>query len=534
MEELETLESTECPECPGPPPEFRLPPPPRPPFLTEGTFCSEAPLAELEDCVAIPMIDASYHTNPSLQSTALIITCAVVLLLMAAIVSVVFWKHKRKVQNLLPCKSAAGVAAAAAAAAAGRTRMLPDCQSHGGGSGNTSAAAVLYEDLPDAMTHSQLHNHLPSHHHPIGQAPTIEVRGTNLREREHLRERQPQATLRAPAPHHLDYLDYRDPRAILRVTEKPSRAVLGGYRTPRALLAKSQEVSLSIATHAPRTISAVNSTASTCQTKTNNKALRKSHLLLATQNALITSPRSTLPTTTSPSSSPPSSPKATNLDDENDRSSNSNNNNNNNNNNINNNNNNDNDNSSSSSSSNNHHHHHHDLGCLPSAPRRLPNKQQPITPTHRSKPQTNPPTGNSPSYLPVPKTTVPLEDQEERTRRSSVDSEGYSYIDFKDADLESARSPPPPSPPPPIASRSSKTTTTLRLSSVSSSPSTNLLDSEGYAYILDSWYNRKAPGTAKRIVADGTEEEMCPLCTMQQIHQLLTRPEEIYFHVQDT
>lgn len=55
MEELETLESTECPECPGPPPEFRLPPPPRPPFLTEGTFCSESPLAELEDCVAIPV-----------------------------------------------------------------------------------------------------------------------------------------------------------------------------------------------------------------------------------------------------------------------------------------------------------------------------------------------------------------------------------------------------------------------------------------------------------------------------------------------
>ncbi|XP_031774131.1 uncharacterized protein LOC100864728 isoform X1 [Apis florea] len=70
MEELETLESTECPECPGPPPEFRLPPPPRPPFLTDGTFCSEEPLTEIEDCVAIPMIDASYHTNPSLQSTA--------------------------------------------------------------------------------------------------------------------------------------------------------------------------------------------------------------------------------------------------------------------------------------------------------------------------------------------------------------------------------------------------------------------------------------------------------------------------------
>ncbi|XP_024879535.1 uncharacterized protein LOC112459588 isoform X2 [Temnothorax curvispinosus] len=171
MEELETLESTECPECPGPPPEFRLPPPPRPPFLTEGTFCSESPLAELEDCVAIPMIDASYHTNPSLQSTALIITCAVVLLLMAAIVSVVFWKHKRKVQNLLPCKSAAG-----AAAVAGRGRVLPDGQPHPGPGigGGGAGGAVLYEDLQDhAVSHSQLHNHLPTSH---GQAPTIEVR----------------------------------------------------------------------------------------------------------------------------------------------------------------------------------------------------------------------------------------------------------------------------------------------------------------------------------------------------------------------
>ncbi|KYN26979.1 hypothetical protein ALC57_03320 [Trachymyrmex cornetzi] len=65
MEELETLESTECPECPGPPPEFRLPPPPRPPFLTEGTFCSESPLAELEDCVAIP-VSPIFRSFPSI------------------------------------------------------------------------------------------------------------------------------------------------------------------------------------------------------------------------------------------------------------------------------------------------------------------------------------------------------------------------------------------------------------------------------------------------------------------------------------
>ena len=70
MEELETLESTECPECPGPPPEFRLPPPPRPPFLTDGTFCSEEPLTEIEDCVAIPVSSDSSIVSLSLFSTA--------------------------------------------------------------------------------------------------------------------------------------------------------------------------------------------------------------------------------------------------------------------------------------------------------------------------------------------------------------------------------------------------------------------------------------------------------------------------------
>lgn len=40
----------EC-DCPGPPPPvFRLPPPPRPPFLHEITDCSEAPLLDLDTC----------------------------------------------------------------------------------------------------------------------------------------------------------------------------------------------------------------------------------------------------------------------------------------------------------------------------------------------------------------------------------------------------------------------------------------------------------------------------------------------------
>ncbi|KAI4495517.1 hypothetical protein M0802_008731 [Mischocyttarus mexicanus] len=419
--------------------------------------------------------------------------------------------HKRKVQNLLPCKSAAGAAAAAAAAAsaaaaAGRTRVLPDCQSSHGGSGNTTSAAVLYEDLPDTMTRSQLHNHLPSHHHhhhPViggGQAPTIEVRATNPRLREILRDRQPlqaACTLRAPpAPHHLDYLDYRDPRAILRVTEKPSRAVLGGYRTPRALLAKSQEVSLSIATHVPRTISImtnnINSNSSSssniCQNENNsnnsnnNNELLNSHLILATQNALITSQQQPLPTPPPPPPPPPSPPLL-------------------------------------------------------------------LIPTSNSL-------SSSPKIIinnNLPNNISPFKDHEPIIRRHSVDSEGYSYIDFKDTELESLRSPlpplpPPPPPPPPVPSTSfiaptKSLKTSLRFSSSSSTASTsnyssssNILDSEeGYAYILDSWYNRKsAPGTARRIIADATEEEMCPLCTMQQIHQLLTRPEEIYLNVRDT
>ncbi|KAK0183112.1 hypothetical protein PV327_001182 [Microctonus hyperodae] len=229
MPELETLDAMDCPECSGPPPIFRLPPPPRPPFLTEASFCSEAPLAELEDCIAIPMIDASYHANPSLQNTALIITCAVILLLMAAIVSVVFWKHKRKVQNILPCKSAA-------AAAANQSRVLTNGQSLPitGTAGTVVAGnTLLYEDLMENTAMPQ--NHQYNQHMPIqpGIQSTIEVRDI-------ITSRQPVSELTSTFPH-LGYLDYRDPRSILCVSKTPSRAVLGGgYRTPQALLAKSK------------------------------------------------------------------------------------------------------------------------------------------------------------------------------------------------------------------------------------------------------------------------------------------------------
>ncbi|XP_071562195.1 uncharacterized protein Pxb isoform X2 [Temnothorax nylanderi] len=490
MEELETLESTECPECPGPPPEFRLPPPPRPPFLTEGTFCSESPLAELEDCVAIPMIDASYHTNPSLQSTALIITCAVVLLLMAAIVSVVFWKHKRKVQNLLPCKSAAG-----AAAVAGRGRVLPDGQPHPGPGigGGGAGGAVLYEDLQDhAVSHSQLHNHLPTSH---GQAPTIEVRNPEAHPRVPPPPREPpllpaRREKRPPQPHHLDYLDYRDPRSILRVQDKPSRAVLGGYRTPRALLAKSQGVPLSIAataqSSAARLAPGGAGANSPLLLRNENNLLRDSHLLLATQNALITSQRPpSPPTPPSPMLSRGEFPSCRDLDV---------------------------------------------LAAdgypadvrVPARPR---DSGIPITPTHRPGPRTSPArTPSSPKRPADPVAVSRFAVREEGRRRLSVDSEGYSYIDFKDSDLESTRYGRPETANPPNNGRRLLRLTTTRSSSI---------DSDGYSYIVD--YGRRAPGAARRLVADGTEEEVCPLCTMQQIHHLLSQPEQdVYLHVQDT
>lgn len=402
-------------------------------------------------------------------------------------------RHKRKVQNLLPCKSAAGAAAAAAAAAAGgRGRVLADGQSHTGT--GSAGGAVLYEDLPEAVTHSQLHNHLPSHH--PGQAPTIEVR--NPDQRHSLRDRQQPQRVRAPAPHHLDYLDYRDPRAILRVQDKPSRAVLGGYRTPRALLAKSQGVPLSITTHTP---SRCNAVTSPLLLRNGGNVLRNSHLLLASQNALITSQQPLPPT---PLLTPTPSPSA--------------------------------------------------VPCIPSCPDvdvalasetkylgdscvsgQPIDSRLPITPTHRPRIQAASNRSQScsvnapfPGQQLVQRVLSRDELPSNCVRRPSVDSEGYSYIDFKDTDLESTRYDP---------SNRQAEITAARVASLRQLRSCLVrlgsVDSDGYSYIVDPGY-RKAPGTARRIVAEGTEEEVCPLCTMHQIHTLLTNPEDVYLNATNT
>lgn len=45
-------------ECsgPGPPPVFRLPPPPRPPFLQVSSHCTDDPLPDIEICDAMPFV----------------------------------------------------------------------------------------------------------------------------------------------------------------------------------------------------------------------------------------------------------------------------------------------------------------------------------------------------------------------------------------------------------------------------------------------------------------------------------------------
>ncbi|XP_065331493.1 uncharacterized protein pxb isoform X2 [Cloeon dipterum] len=130
-------------DCPGPPPEFRLPPPPRPPFLQEP-HCSENSLSEFEVCDAVPVIDAELQSNPSLPPVVVIVVCSIVLLVMLLFVSILVWKHKRKMQNFLPCKNSP--------------------QNHCDVSG---ANAVIYEDLTST--------HLRANHLPTVAPPSMEM-----------------------------------------------------------------------------------------------------------------------------------------------------------------------------------------------------------------------------------------------------------------------------------------------------------------------------------------------------------------------
>ncbi|XP_030373741.1 transcriptional regulator MIT1 [Scaptodrosophila lebanonensis] len=157
----------ECDECAGmplaPPPQFLIPPPPRPPALAEYTVvpqdCNEEQMAqqqwESDVCQAMPILDASLYSSQSLATSAMIAVFSLLLVLIVLISSLFVWKNKRKVQNLLPCKTP--------------TRGPLNGAVPLGGAAHSSHAA-MYED-PDAHLghHRPLvmrhHHHHPHHHH---------------------------------------------------------------------------------------------------------------------------------------------------------------------------------------------------------------------------------------------------------------------------------------------------------------------------------------------------------------------------------
>lgn len=59
MWDLEPTDLTEC-DCLGPPPEFLLPPPPRPPFLQADYYCGDDPIPDLETCDTEPVSKAYF------------------------------------------------------------------------------------------------------------------------------------------------------------------------------------------------------------------------------------------------------------------------------------------------------------------------------------------------------------------------------------------------------------------------------------------------------------------------------------------
>ncbi|KAL7726033.1 hypothetical protein ACLKA6_008492 [Drosophila palustris] len=181
----------ECDECAGmplaPPPQFLIPPPPRPPALAEYTVvpqdCNEEQLAqqqwESDVCQAMPILDASLYSSQSLATSAMIAVFSLLLVLIVLISSLFVWKNKRKVQNLLPCKTPTRGALSGAMPLGG-----------GGTLGSQHHHHAMYED-PDAhlghhrplvMRHHQYQHqhhhqlqHSHHHHHHYQQHPHAEL-----------------------------------------------------------------------------------------------------------------------------------------------------------------------------------------------------------------------------------------------------------------------------------------------------------------------------------------------------------------------
>ncbi|GAB6021113.1 hypothetical protein CHUAL_003746 [Chamberlinius hualienensis] len=119
-------------DCPGlpPPPRFALPPPPVPSSACNSdnngirnTNYNTNVLSDLEYC-DVQVMEGPY-TQTAIPSIAVIVVCSFIILVMILIAFLIFWRHKRKMQNFLPCK----------------TSPTNHCDL------NTGGSTVLYEDL---------------------------------------------------------------------------------------------------------------------------------------------------------------------------------------------------------------------------------------------------------------------------------------------------------------------------------------------------------------------------------------------------
>ncbi|KAH8292280.1 hypothetical protein KR054_008037 [Drosophila jambulina] len=181
----------DCDDCSGmpqvPPPQFLIPPPPRPPALAEYTVvpqdCNEEALAQQQwdsdVCQAMPILDASLYSSQSLATSAMIAVFALLLVLIVLISSLFVWKNKRKVQNLLPCKTPTRGPLNGAMPLGGGTLGSAHHHHHHG----------MYED-PDAhlghhrplVMHRHHHHHqqLPHHHHHYQQHHSELLQGKSI------------------------------------------------------------------------------------------------------------------------------------------------------------------------------------------------------------------------------------------------------------------------------------------------------------------------------------------------------------------
>ncbi|XP_076318352.1 uncharacterized protein LOC143229635 isoform X2 [Tachypleus tridentatus] len=120
-------------DCPGPPPpQFVIPLPPASPSFQ---LC-HGQNSDLQYCDVRPL--GAEYTHPTFPSLPVIAVCSSVVLVAILVVSFLLWKHKRKVQNFLPCKS----------------EHQPPC-------GIPSSNGVTYDDV--LIGHHP--TRIPTHHH---------------------------------------------------------------------------------------------------------------------------------------------------------------------------------------------------------------------------------------------------------------------------------------------------------------------------------------------------------------------------------